>query len=82
MTAIMPSTIGSPSACSYLSTGRIRRGAVMCPLHGARFELATGCCMGGAYRDLRTFQVRVVDGIIEVSVPDAKPAMEEIPISL
>lgn len=67
-------------AASFLSTGRIRRGAVMCPLHGARFELASGRCMGGAYKDLRTFAVRVVDGQVEVAVPDAKPGMEELPI--
>ena len=52
----------------------------MCPLHGARFELASGRCMGGAYKDLRTFPVRVVDGQVEVAVPDAKPGMEELPI--
>ncbi len=69
-------------AASYLSTGRIRRGAVMCPLHGARFELTSGRCLGGAYKDLRTFPVRVTDGTIEVAVPDAAPAMEELPISL
>lgn len=69
-------------AASFLSTGRIRRGAVMCPLHGARFELATGRCMGGAYRDLRTFPVRVADGQIEVQVPDTQPSMEELPVSL
>ena len=33
---------------ALLSGGRIRRGAVMCPLHGARFELASGTCIGGA----------------------------------
>lgn len=67
-------------AASHLSTGRIRRGAVMCPLHGARFELASGRCMGGAYKDLRTFEVRVTDGMIEVAIPDDKPTMEELPI--
>jgi len=69
-------------AASHLSTGRIRRGAVMCPLHGARFELASGRCMGGAYRDLRIFPLRIVDGTIEVAVPADKPAMEEVPIAL
>jgi nitrite reductase/ring-hydroxylating ferredoxin subunit len=69
-------------AASFLSTGRIRRGAVMCPLHGARFELASGRCLGSAYRDLRTFAVRVENGQIEVQVPDVAPSMEELPISL
>lgn len=65
---------------SLLSGGRIRRGAVMCPLHGARFELATGRCIGGAYRDLRKFPVRVESGVIEVAIPDSPPAMDELPV--
>lgn len=66
---------------ALISTGRIRRGAVMCPLHGARFEVATGRCIGGAYRDLRTFPVRVENGQIEVCVPDTPPGMEELPLA-
>lgn len=52
----------------------------MCALHGARFDLATGKCVGGAYRDLRRFGVRVTGGMIEVAVPDAAPGMEDLPI--
>ncbi len=69
-------------AASHLSTGRIRRGAVMCPLHGARFELTSGRCLGGTYRDIRVFPLRITDGQIEVAVPDAAPAMEELPIEI
>ncbi|WP_066560638.1 Rieske (2Fe-2S) protein [Croceicoccus bisphenolivorans] len=65
---------------ALLSDGRIRRGAIMCPLHGARFELETGRCIGGAYKDLRTFPIRVEGGQIEVSIPDAAPTMEELPV--
>ncbi len=65
---------------ALLSGGRIRRGMIMCPLHGARFELATGACVGGAYRGLRTFALRVEDGMIEVSIPDVAPGMEDIPV--
>ena len=55
----------------------------MCPLHGARFEVATGRCIGAAYPDLRTFPVRVNgDGMIEVAVPDAPPGMDELPVTL
>lgn len=63
-----------------LSPGRVRRGAVLCPLHGARFDLATGACLGGAYDDLRRFATRVTDGMIEVAVPDTPPGMAELPI--
>jgi anthranilate 1,2-dioxygenase ferredoxin component len=69
-------------AASKLSTGRIRRGTVMCPLHGARFELASGKCLGGAYRDLRQFPLRIENGMIEVAVPDHAPGMEDLPISV
>ena len=60
-------------AASPLSGGRIRRGVIMCPQHGARFELAGGRSLGGGYRPLRCFPVRVGDGRIAVSVPDAPP---------
>lgn len=65
---------------SLLSGGKVRRGVVMCPLHGARYELANGRCIGGGYRDLRIFPVRVHDGMIEVGVPDAAPSLEELPV--
>ena len=67
---------------ALLSEGRIRRGAIMCPLHGARFELATGRCLGSAYRDLRVFPVRLENGAIEVAVPDTAPGMDEIPVNV
>ena len=63
-----------------VSIERIRRGAVMCPLHGARFELETGRCIGGAYKDLRSFPLRVSDGMIEVCIPDTAPTIEELPV--
>ncbi len=65
---------------SLLSGGRIRRGAVMCPLHGARFEVESGKCLGGMYRDLRLFPLRIAGGMIEVAVPDAPPGIDELPV--
>lgn len=53
-----------------LDQGRVRRGMVMCPLHGARFDLASGKCAGGAHPPLLTFPVHVIDGTIYVTVPD------------
>jgi anthranilate 1,2-dioxygenase ferredoxin component len=69
-------------AASFLSTGRIRRGAIMCPLHGARFDLANGKCLGGAYQDLRRFPLRIEAGKIEVAVPDGEPTAADIPIAV
>lgn len=67
---------------ALLSAGKIRRGAVMCPLHGARFDVTSGQCLGGAYAALRVFAVRETDGMIEVAVPDRAPRIDEVPISL
>lgn len=65
-----------------LSPGRVRRGAIMCPLHGARFEVATGRCVGGAYPDLRLFPLRIEGGVIEVAVPAAAPGPHERPTGI
>jgi nitrite reductase/ring-hydroxylating ferredoxin subunit len=67
-------------AAYELSTGRIRRGAVMCPLHGARFELAGGRCVGGAYKPLMTFETRIDGEWIEVAVPEEQPGFEHMPV--
>jgi nitrite reductase/ring-hydroxylating ferredoxin subunit len=66
---------------ALISNGRIRRGMIMCPLHGARFEMETGACVGGAYRNLRTFELRVTDGMIEVCIPNEVPGMEDLPVA-
>ena len=68
-----------PHQATRLSTGRIRKGAVMCPLHGARFALPDGHCIGGAYADLRLFSCREVDGAIEVLIPDTAPTSADPP---
>lgn len=67
---------------ALLSPGRVRRGAIMCPLHGARFEVGTGRCIGGTYADLRRFDLRVTGGVIEVAVPSQEPGPSERPVSL
>ncbi len=69
-------------ASSELADGRIRRGSVMCPLHGARFELASGKCIGGTYQPLKIFPVRVSDGWVEVAVPDEKPGHQHAPVRM
>lgn len=59
--------------CSHadevLACGRIRNGWIACPAHGARFDLATGEAMNPPARDpIRTFSLRVADGMIEVAL--------------
>lgn len=71
-----------PHQGARLNAGRIRRGAVMCPLHGARFDMASGQCLGGSYPALRRFALRESDGLIEIAIPDQPPPIGEIPIVL
>jgi 3-phenylpropionate/trans-cinnamate dioxygenase ferredoxin subunit len=53
-----------------LEGGRIRGCFISCPLHGVRFDLRDGSPMGQLTREaLPTYEVRVVDGVIEVAVP-------------
>jgi nitrite reductase/ring-hydroxylating ferredoxin subunit len=58
-------------AQSRLEGGKLRHGVIICPLHGARFRLATGECVNAAlgYAPLMTFAVREADGVIEFELP-------------
>ncbi len=52
-----------------LEGGRIRGCFISCPLHGVKFDLRNGAPMGQLTRiPLATYDVRVVDGMIEVAV--------------
>ncbi|MDR2856353.1 MAG: non-heme iron oxygenase ferredoxin subunit [Novosphingobium sp.] len=59
--------------CSHahekLDCGKMRSGWLACPVHGARFNLETGKPMNPpATMPIRTFDVRVTDGMIEIAV--------------
>ncbi len=59
--------------CSHahekLECGRMSRGWIGCPVHGARFDLATGRAMNPPAKEpIATYEVRVVDDFIEVAV--------------
>jgi nitrite reductase/ring-hydroxylating ferredoxin subunit len=57
-------------ALALLSQGFIEDGAVECPLHGARFDIATGRCLAPpASRDLRSYTVRVNGDDVYVRAP-------------
>lgn len=58
--------------CSHLeeplACGKIKWGSIACPAHGTRFDLATGKPMNSpATLPIRTFPVRIVNGMIEVA---------------
>jgi len=60
---------------SPLQGGRIRRGAIMCPMHGAPFALKTGACLSQlAYAPIRTFAVKVEDDWVFVDL--TSPAVD------
>lgn len=67
-------------AASDLASGRIRRGAIVCPLHGAMFKLDSGQCVAAPYQPLKTFPVRVAGEAIEVEVPDEAPPANMLPV--
>lgn len=59
--------------CSHadekLECGKMSNGWIACPVHGARFDLATGKAKNPpAKRPIATFQIRVVDDWIEVEI--------------
>ena len=58
-----------PHAYALLSQGYIEDGIIECPLHAARFEVATGKCLNEiGQRDIKCYPVRVLDGRISVKV--------------
>ena len=59
--------------CSHaeerLECGRMSNGWIACPIHGARFDLATGKAKNPpAKQPIAVYGIRVVDGWIEVEV--------------
>ncbi len=65
--------------CSHVSSplegGRVRRGRIACPLHGAVYDLRTGASLAGtlAPRGLQTFATRVSDGMVWVATDPSVP---------
>jgi nitrite reductase/ring-hydroxylating ferredoxin subunit len=61
-------------AHARLDEGRLRGHRVICPLHGAAFDMRTGAVLRApATIPLETYRVRVQDGYIEVQAPDRAP---------
>lgn len=56
-------------AQSGFEDGRVRAYTLICPLHGASFDIRDGSATGLPARlPIRSFPVRVVDGMIEVDL--------------
>ncbi len=54
---------------ALLSGGWVEGGIVECPLHGARFQVTDGRCLGPFGSDLRCYRARTHLGRIEVELP-------------
>jgi 3-phenylpropionate/trans-cinnamate dioxygenase ferredoxin component len=59
--------------CSHahepLTCGRIRRGMIACPAHGARFELETSGVLGPpATEPIKTYAIEIIDGMIRIAL--------------
>ena len=62
-----------PHAYALLSQGFQEAGVIECPLHAARFDIASGQCLVDiGRRDLQCFPVRVLDGRVQVQIPIMK----------
>ena len=60
-------------AHANMCEGRLRATRLVCPLHGASFDIRDGRVLGPpATVPLATHQVRVVNGMIEISLSPAR----------
>ncbi|MBF0422846.1 MAG: Rieske 2Fe-2S domain-containing protein [Magnetococcales bacterium] len=62
---------GLEDCCSHdgnpLSGGEIDGGDIVCPRHGARFDIKTGAALSPpAYENINVLQVRVSHGVIQI----------------
>ncbi len=56
-------------ARSKLENGRLRAHRLICPLHGAAFDVRNGAAKGNpATLPIRTYPVRVIDNRIEIKI--------------
>lgn len=65
-------------ALARMDEGRLRGTRLICPLHGASFDIRDGRVLGGpATQPLSCHAVRVTDGRIEVAInPGAPPLLQ------
>lgn len=63
-------------AFSRLSEGRLRGTRIICPLHGASFDVRDGRVLGApALVPLVSYPVRVDDDAVEVALPATDPPL-------
>jgi NAD(P)H-dependent nitrite reductase small subunit len=57
-----------PHAFALLSTGFLDEYVIECPLHGGMFDVRSGKCTSGEYRDVRAFKVEIREGEVYVNL--------------
>lgn len=68
-----------PHAAASLALGEFEGAVVSCPRHGWTFDVRSGTCVSNPGWEVRTYEVREVDGWIEVGVePPSQPSEDEL----
>jgi NAD(P)H-dependent nitrite reductase small subunit len=57
-----------PHNFALLSTGYIDGNSVVCPLHGAEFDIKSGRCQNALYKRIQTYDVEIRDGQVFVDI--------------
>jgi len=61
-------------ATARLDSGELDGCQIVCPLHGARFDVRDGACVGPpASQAIRSFEARINGADVEVAVPEKPP---------
>lgn len=58
-----------------LEGGVCKDGFISCPSHWWRYDLRDGALQGSPGESLATYPCRVVDGVVEVELPDPVPTL-------
>ncbi len=62
-------------AYAQMHEGRLRGVRLICPLHGASFDVRDGRVLGApATEPLQRHEVRVIEGMVHVALAAARPA--------
>ena len=57
-----------PHKQAPLACGWVENGTVSCALHGWEFDLGTGACKNIPGQEIRTYNVNVVDSLVQLRV--------------
>lgn len=68
-----------PHAGASLGGGPVEDGIVTCPWHYWRFRLADGAWADNPRIKIGSYPVRVIDGVVEVEVPDPPEGRTPLP---